>query len=244
MGSLSFGRRFRTDRCAGEWDERHSRAYHRAISAGYRGQAERVRLRAPDAADILDAGTGSGLMLAALAQVYPEARLIGLDAAPAQLEIAAEQLAEEVAEGRVRLVEGSVFRMPLPDASFDVVTASELIHCLADPTTFFAEALRVLRPGGMLVVFDWRRDCGLFFYAAAKFTSALMRLVRAPLTGMGPVLDACWTQPEVEGFLEVAGWPRADVRAARDALGVVAVKPAAATEAPAERLPDAAGNLR
>jgi ArsR family transcriptional regulator len=49
---------------------------------------------------------------------------------------------------------GDMYRLPMPDASFDHVVLQMVLHYAEDPNAALAEAVRVLRPGGTLVVVD------------------------------------------------------------------------------------------
>ncbi len=98
---------------------------------------------------LLDLGTGTGAVLRGLSEVPPAPReAIGVD-------ISAQML------GRVpalpdgwHLFQTDAAELPFPDQGFDVVTAAYLLHLLDEPTRYavLAEARRVLRPGGRLVV--------------------------------------------------------------------------------------------
>jgi ubiquinone/menaquinone biosynthesis C-methylase UbiE len=76
-------------------------------------------------------------------------RVVGLDLVP-----------ELLAEGRkrapenVELVEGDATALPFDPASFDLVTTARTLHHVARPELVLAEAVRVLRPGGTMVVVD------------------------------------------------------------------------------------------
>ena len=52
----------------------------------------------------------------------------------------------------VRLAD--MYRLPLPDAGFDVAVLQMVLHYAEDPAGVLAEAARVLRPGGTLIVVD------------------------------------------------------------------------------------------
>lgn len=112
------------------------------------------------ASAILDLGTGTGSVLAAVARRHPDAALAGLDASLRMLRVAGGKLgrmkARGVARGEVRLVCGDAAELPFEDGSFDVVTASLFFHELPPGVRAraFDEAVRVLAPGGALVVLD------------------------------------------------------------------------------------------
>lgn len=94
---------------------------------------------------LLDAGTGTGALLAEVADLpSPPTHVTGLDSSP---EMIAQ--APSLPDGW-RLEQGDVIRMPFDDASFDVVTASYLLHILdaAARRDAIAEMARVLRPQG------------------------------------------------------------------------------------------------
>jgi SAM-dependent methyltransferase len=103
---------------------------------------------------ILDAGCGSGGMLARLREDFPAAVLTGLDSSP----IAVRQTRERGIADTV--VEGSVNAMPWPDRSFDVVISLDvLVHAMVDESAALHEFRRVLRPGGMLLLNLAAFDC-------------------------------------------------------------------------------------
>ena len=57
--------------------------------------------------------------------------------------------------GRLELVETDVNAVPLPDGAADRVVMVDVLHHLYDQPEALAEVVRVLRPGGLFVVFDW-----------------------------------------------------------------------------------------
>jgi ArsR family transcriptional regulator len=100
---------------------------------------------------LLDIGTGTGRLLEVLAPRIGAG--IGIDASRAMLALARTRLAKPgLGHCAVRLAD--MYRLPLADASFDAVVLQMVLHYAEDPASALAEAARVLRPGGTLVVVD------------------------------------------------------------------------------------------
>lgn len=113
----------------------------------------------PDPASIVDVGAGTGLLSAAFARLAPRATVYAADLSDAMLAWMTSHLPEDVA-GRVIPLKADESAVPLPDAAADLVTMIALYHELEDPAASLAEALRLLRPGGRLLIVDWKREEG------------------------------------------------------------------------------------
>jgi len=109
--------------------------------------AERARIGA--GTRVCDIGCGYGATARMLAVDYG-AEVTGVTVSPAQCEYAARHAAPGVS-----VVLGDWLRNPLEDARFDVAIAIESTEHMPDLAGFFAQAARVLRPGGRLVVCAW-----------------------------------------------------------------------------------------
>lgn len=95
---------------------------------------------------LLDAGCGTGGLLACLREQRPDLRSFGVEWADAASIRAAAKSAAPVARG-------SINALPFAASSFDAaVTVDVLCHAAVDPERALAELRRVLRPGGRLVV--------------------------------------------------------------------------------------------
>ncbi|MBV8521192.1 MAG: metalloregulator ArsR/SmtB family transcription factor [Acetobacteraceae bacterium] len=100
---------------------------------------------------LLDIGTGTGRLLELLA---PRARsALGIDASAAMLALARARLARaELPHCTVR--QGDMYRLPIVAGCMDLAVLQMVLHYAEDPQAVLAEAARVLRPGGLLLVID------------------------------------------------------------------------------------------
>lgn len=100
----------------------------------------------------VDIGTGTGRILEIVAPLTQ--RAVGIDLSHEMLTVARSHLAHAgLANCRVR--HGDMHQLPLPTASFDVATFHLVLHYAENPAAAIAEATRVLRPGGRLIVIDF-----------------------------------------------------------------------------------------
>ncbi len=99
---------------------------------------------------IVDLGVGTGALAAACLARVPDARVWGIDADPAMMQVARKRLGRRLA--RVTLVEGSFLESPLP--ACDAIVASYALHhirTLRQKQAFYRRCFAALRPGGVLV---------------------------------------------------------------------------------------------
>jgi ubiquinone/menaquinone biosynthesis C-methylase UbiE len=99
-------------------------------------------------AHVLDVGCGDGVLLQAM--VANGAIVTGVDPDPDMLAAARARVAG--AHPQATLLEARAQQLPFPDASFDVVCAVTVLCFIADPAAALQEMVRVLRPGGRLVL--------------------------------------------------------------------------------------------
>jgi ubiquinone/menaquinone biosynthesis C-methylase UbiE len=100
---------------------------------------------------VLDIGTGTGRLLELLAPRCDSA--LGVDASRDMLALARTRLGRAgLSHCAVRLAD--MYRLPLADASVDLALIQMVLHYAEDPAAAVAEAARVLRPGGLLVIVD------------------------------------------------------------------------------------------
>ncbi|TFV53794.1 methyltransferase domain-containing protein [Blastococcus sp. TF02A_35] len=102
--------------------------------------------------DLLDVGCGPGTITVDLAARVAPGRVLGLDLSPDPLDEARTAAARAGVEVGFRV--GDVYALDLPDGSFDVVHAHQVLQHLTDPVAALREMARVCRPGGVLAVRD------------------------------------------------------------------------------------------
>lgn len=104
---------------------------------------------------VLDIGCGTGVAARTLGRRTSfSGHVVGVDRSP-YLIAAADRLAhEEGLSARIEFRTGDTHSLALADASFDAVIAHTLISHVEDPAAVLAEMCRVVRPGGMVGVFD------------------------------------------------------------------------------------------
>lgn len=103
---------------------------------------------------VLDVGCGTGAFVERLVARNPAQHVAGVDASTGMLAEAERKL------GRfpnVQFAEARAEALPFEADAFDIVVSASALHYFERPGAALAEASRVLRPGGRLVVLDWDR---------------------------------------------------------------------------------------
>ena len=132
------------EQVAGQWDEIRSGYFTEAV----REAAIRKAYLRPEMV-VADVGAGTGFMTAGLAPLVK--RVYVLDGSPSMLEVAQKNLA---GFGNLVFQKSDGLSLPLPEESLDVVFANMYLHHAPDPLEAIREMVRLLRPGGRLVITD------------------------------------------------------------------------------------------
>lgn len=102
---------------------------------------------------LLDIGCGAGFLSARMANAVAPGELVGIDIEQSQVDIARETAAQKnVDNARFRVADA--LDLPFADSSFDVAHLGGVLMHVADVEAALAEAMRVLKPGGLLACRD------------------------------------------------------------------------------------------
>lgn len=136
--------------------------------------------------DLVEVGCGRGGGLSYIMKTFAPATALGVDVEPAAVEFCRHHYRQ----AGLKFVEGDAQNLPLDDASCDVVLCLESSHRYRDVGAFLAEARRVLRPRGHLLLADFRhhtalpaflghlRDCGLQLRNEEDITDGVVAALR------------------------------------------------------------------
>jgi SAM-dependent methyltransferase len=115
-----------------------------------------VRETPLEARDVLEVSCGRGGGASFVTRAFKPRRYLGVDLSQENVRLANERAAGAGLEFTI----GNAERLDLPDATFDVVINIEASHLYDDRARFFAEVLRVLKPGGHFCYTDgcWADD--------------------------------------------------------------------------------------
>jgi ubiquinone/menaquinone biosynthesis C-methylase UbiE len=135
------------DRAAGSYDRLIAWAERAFFGDGREWACSRAR------GEVLEIAIGTGRNL----PFYPaDVRLTGIELSPKMLDIARRRADEGGIEADLRV--GDAQNLPFPDVSFDMVVATLALCTITDDRRAVAEAARVLRPGGRLLLLEHVRS--------------------------------------------------------------------------------------
>ncbi len=133
---------------------------------------------------VLELGFGHGRTLAWIAERTPSGQIAGLDPSHEMLRMASRRNRAAIQSGRIALALGSAESLPFPAAAFDKLLAANCVQFWDLPRAF-AEAHRVIRPGGTLLLGIRMRAAREGRFASPGFSEAQVEALLAPLARAG-----------------------------------------------------------
>jgi ubiquinone/menaquinone biosynthesis C-methylase UbiE len=179
----------------------------------FRRTAERLKPYLPDGGDVLEIAPGPGFLAIEMARDN-RFRVTGLDVSKTFVELARKNATEE--RVLVQFREGNASAMSFAENSFDLLICRAAFKNFSEPEKALREMHRVLRPGGVGVIIDLRRDVPMSEierYVGGMHLSAMNRFVTL-LTFRFMLLKRAYTKPELGKMLAGAGFKKASVRLA------------------------------
>ena len=155
---------------------------------------------------VLDLGSGAGVdAFVARREVGAAGRVVGVDFTPEMVE-RARRNADRLGYGNVAFVEGDIEALPVESESVDVVLSNCVLNLVPDKARAFAEAFRVLKPGGHLCVSD------------VVSRGALPKEVRRSAELYAGCVAGAVDQADYLFGLRAAGFEGVEIRAAREVI--------------------------
>jgi SAM-dependent methyltransferase len=149
---------------------------------------------------ILDLGSGAGIdCFLAADRVGPDGRVIGVDMTPEMID-RARQNAQKAAVANVEFRLGTIERLPVSDDSVDVIISNCVVNLSTDKPAAFAEAFRVLKPGGRLAISD------------IVALEPLAEAVRTDLSLVSSCVGGAETVERLEAILNRVGFEQVSVK--------------------------------
>jgi len=186
---------------------------------------------------VLDLGSGSGMdAFAAAVQVGPHGSVAGVDITPEQL-AKAERLRREA---HVSFQHARIEELPFEDSAFDAVISNGVVNLSPDKPRVFAEAARVLRPGGRLALADIvterpiadRTVCQADLWAACIAGASQLDRYLDDIAGAGLELEVIQRNPAYRFTSGRA--QRTSGKYGAHSVSLLALKPAVTTHQPQE----------
>lgn len=107
-----------------------------------------------DGLEILDIATGTGDLAILMSGLRPGSRITGVDLSEGMIEVGHRKVAARGLSDRITLRKADCLSLPFADATFDCVTAAYGVRNFENLAAGYAEMLRVLRPGGTIMILE------------------------------------------------------------------------------------------
>jgi ubiquinone/menaquinone biosynthesis C-methylase UbiE len=169
----------------------------------------------PTPGDVLDLGTGTALIPIELCRREETCRVMAADAAVSMLQLARNNVESAGLIGRVQVSQIDAKQLPHADAMFDTVMSNSIVHHIPEPLAVLREAVRVVRPGGLLFFRDLLRpsDKATLEHLVETYAAGANEHQRQMFTDS---LHAALSLEEVRGLVGSLGFSRETVQPTSD----------------------------
>lgn len=120
-------------------------------------------LRFQDSETLLEIGCGVGAQTKQLLERWPQLKITSIDKSPAHLAAAANNLRTAISEGQTCLIRAQAEALPFHANLFDTVLTIWVLEHVLQPTLILSEAVRVLKPGGRILLTEVDNSTFRFF---------------------------------------------------------------------------------
>ncbi|WP_207495463.1 bifunctional demethylmenaquinone methyltransferase/2-methoxy-6-polyprenyl-1,4-benzoquinol methylase UbiE [Aridibaculum aurantiacum] len=177
------------------------------IDVGWRKKAIK-QLKEIQPKQVLDVATGTGDVAIMTYKKLMPAKITGIDISEGMLEVGRKKIAKLGLEKAIELIKGDSERIEFPDASFDAVTVAFGVRNYENLERGLGEMLRVLKPGGKLVVLEFSRPKQPLFKALYNLymkvvTPSVGKLVSKNKDAYQYLNDSVRRFPEGDEFLQI-----------------------------------------
>ncbi len=147
-----------TDVNAARFYDEHARRFMGSVYRRFAAKAMGINTSGKQ---VLDLGTGSGLLAIELAKARPDWHITGVDISEEMLKIARSNTEQADLADRIEFHQTPAESLPFADGSFALVASNSSLHLWSDPVRVFKEIARVTSPGGYCLIWDNMR-CVVF----------------------------------------------------------------------------------
>ncbi len=173
--------------------------------------------------EVLDVATGTGDFAILISRLLSPQKIVGIDISEGMMKVASEKvshLTTEQCQSEILFKKGDCTNLSFPDSSFDAVTVAYGVRNFQDLDAGLKEMLRVLRPGGHLLIvelaspphFPMRQFFWLYSHVVMPFVGWLVSRDKRAYSYLPATMEAFPQGEVMEGILQENGFRNVEWR--------------------------------